>query len=165
MAAMKKTSEKMLRYLAKLDVLGLRQVRVTVPAEAEAQIIQVADGLRAAYLQKIARNAHDDDPRLEELAKSRLATAIHPSKIKTWRASMQESQHLLFDKKVLTMQDAWAKMSLDAQDKNAAEMRGDVVAARRHGAHAALSAMAYRAAKADFLAYVGLHDDTATDTI
>jgi hypothetical protein len=156
---MRKTSEKMLRYLNKLDVLGLRQVRVTVPIENEAQIIHAADAMRIAYLHKIARNANDDDPRLEELANSRLATSLHPTQIKKWRAAMQESQHILFDKKVLTMQEAWSNMAVDIQAKNAADMRGDTIAARRHGAYAALAAMSYRAAKADFLAYIGMHDD------
>jgi hypothetical protein len=154
---MTKTPAKMVKYLKKIDDLGLKQVRVIVPAQDEGKITELADDLKLAYLRKIARNADDNDPRLAELAESRLATAVRPVFIAGWRRAMPESQHIHFDKKVLTMTDLWEKMVLAVQGKNAAMMRGDDAEAKREGANAAVAAMAYRAAKDDVLAYVRLH--------
>lgn len=154
---MSKTPAKMVKYLKKIDDLGLKQVRVIVPVQDESKIIEMAEGLKLAYLRKIARNADDDDPRLAGLADSRLATALKPEVIAGWRRNMQESQHILFDRKVLTMQEEWSKMVLAVQSKNAAMMRGDDADAKRESANAAVAAMAYRAAKEDVLAYVRLH--------
>lgn len=159
---MAKTPEKMVKYLKKIEGLGLRHVRVVVPAEDEGQIVAMADSMRQAYLQKIARNADDSDPRLEELANSRLATAIKPDQIAAWRADLHKSQHIHFDRKVLTMQEEWSKMVLAVQAKTSAQMRGDAVEARRHGAAAAVTAMAFRAAKDDLIQYVAASQAKAT---
>lgn len=154
---MSKTPAKMVKYLKKIDDLGLKQVRVIVPAEDESKITEVAEGLKLAYLRKIARSATDDDPRLAGLAESRLAVAVKPEVIAGWRQAMPASQHLLFDKKVLTMQEEWSKMILAVQAKNSAMMRGDDAEAKREAANAAVAAMAYRAAKEDVMTYVRLH--------
>lgn len=151
---MKKTPAKMVKYLKKIDDLGLKKVRVIVPASDEAQIVEKAEELRLAYLRKIARSAADDDPRLGHLADSRLASAVKPEVIARWRRDLPESHHILFDKKVLTMQHEWANMVIAVQSKNAALMRGDDADATRYAAAAAVGAMSYRAAKDDVLAYV-----------
>lgn len=152
---MAKTPQKMVKYLKKIEGLGLRQVRVIVPAEDEGKIVTMADSMRQAYLQKIARNADDADPRLHELANSRLATAVKPEQIAAWRSDLHPSQHIHFDRKVLTMQEEWSKMVVAVQAKNSAQMRNDDAEARRHGASAAVAAMVYRAAKDDLIQYVG----------
>ncbi len=151
---MSKTPEKMVKYLKKIEGLGLKQVRVIVPADAEAKIAAHADSLRQDYLAKIAATADAADPRLQELATSRLAAAIKPAQIATWRQELSQSQHILFDRKVLTLQQEWSKMILAVQAKHAAIMRGDEDDTRRHSALAAVAAMSYRSAKDDLTSYI-----------
>jgi len=150
---MTKTPEKMLKYLKKIDNLGLKQVRVIVPADDEHKVAAYADTLRHDYLNKIATTADADDPRLQELATGRLASAIKPAQIAAWRQELSQSQHILFDRKVLTMQQEWSKMVLAVQAKHAAIMRGETDT-ERHSALAAVAAMSYRSAKDDLMQYV-----------
>lgn len=149
-----KTPDKMVKYLKKLEGLGLRQVRVIVPAEDEHRIAEAAEALRLDYLHKVARTADYDDTRLKELAESRLSTAVNANQIAEWRNALPSSQHILFDKKVLTMQQEWGNMVSAVQSKHSATMRGDDQDARRYAAIAAVFAMAYRAAKDDLTHYV-----------
>lgn len=151
---MKKTPEKMVKYLKKIESLGLKQVRVIVPADAEAKIASHADALRQDYLTKIANTADAADPRLQELATGRLAAALKPAQIAAWRQELSQSQHILFDRKVLTLQQEWSKMVLAVQAKHAAIMRGDDDETRRHSAMAAVAAMSYRSAKDDLTSYI-----------
>ncbi len=153
----KKTPAKMVRYLKKIENLGLKHVRVLVPAEDEGKIVAMAEGLKLTYLGKVARNAADDDPRLTVLADSRLATAVKPEVLAGWRRSLTESHHRLFDKKVLTMQEEWLRMVTAVQEKHAAMVRGDEADARQQAATAAVAAMAYRATKDDLMAFVRLY--------
>lgn len=149
-----KTPEKMVKYLKKIGDLGLKQVRVIVPAEAEHKVSAYADSLRQDYLAKIASTASSSDPRLKELATGRLATGIKPEHIAEWRQSIDKSQHILFDRKVLTMQQAWSNMVVAVQSKHAAIMRDDEEEATRSGAMATVAAMSFRAAKEDLTQYV-----------
>lgn len=153
---MSKTPPKMLKYLRKLEGLGLKQVRVIVPADEEHKVAAYADSLRQDYLTKIATTAEPDDPRLQELATGRLASAIKPAQIAAWRQELSQSQHILFDRKVLTMQQEWSKMVLAVQAKHAAIMRGETDNGR-HSALAAVAAMSYRSAKDDLMQYVAAH--------
>lgn len=150
----KKTPQKMQTYLSKLDALGMSQVRVLVPKGSESVMLSMAEEIRMKYLKEIVKKADDNDPRLEELAKSNLATRVKPEQIIEWRNSLTESQHILFDRKVLTMQDYWSNMIMAVQAKNSALMRGDGVEARRQSAEAVLAAFAYRAARDDLARYV-----------
>lgn len=147
---MSKTPEKMRTYLNKLDAMGLSQVRLLIPKEAEADMQQVASATRLRYLQNIVRTADDTDPRLFALATSNLAVAVKPHKLTEWRNDLTPSQHILFDKKVLTMQEYWSSMVMATAR---ASMKQDAEA-MRHRADAAVAAIAYKSAKDDLISYV-----------
>ena len=149
-----RTPDKMVKYLKKIDDLGLKQVRVIVPSESEHEVAAYADSLRQKYLTKIATTADPSDKRLKELASGRLATGIKPEQIVTWRQELDKSQHILFDRKCLTMQQAWSNMVLAVQSKHAAMMRDDEAETTRHSALAAVAALAFRSAKDDLTQYV-----------
>ena len=149
-----RTPDKMVKYLKKIDDLGLKQVRVIVPAESEHKVAAYADSLRQEYLRNIAVTADPSDKRLKELASGRLATGIKPVQIMAWRQDLDKSQHILFDRKVLTMQQAWSNMVLAVQSKHAAMMRDDEAETTRHSALAAVAALAFRSAKDDLTQYV-----------
>jgi hypothetical protein len=150
---MSKTPAKMQTYLSKLGAMGLSQVRLLIPQEAEADMQQMAEATRYKYLQGIVRTADDADPRLAALAQSNLAVAVKPYKITEWRENLTPSQHILFDKKVLTMQEHWSSMVMATAR---ASMKQDAEATR-HKAEAALSAIAYKSAKDALIAYVLLN--------
>ena len=147
---MSKTPAKMQTYLSKLDAMGLSQVRLLIPQEAEADMQQMAEATRYKYLQGIVRNADDADPRLAALAQSNLAVAVKQDTVASWRKALTASQHILFDKKVLTMQEHWSNMVMASAR---ASMRDDPEATR-HRAEAALAAIAYKSAKDDLMRYV-----------
>lgn len=149
-----RTPDKMVKYLKKIDDLGLKQVRVIVPAEAESKVAAYADSLRTDYLSKIATTADPSDKRLKTLATGRLSVGIKPSKIAEWRQELDSSHHIHFDRKVLTMQQAWSNMVIAVQSKHAAIMRDDETEATRHSALASVAAMTFRAAKDDLTQYV-----------
>ena len=147
---MSKTPAKMQTYLNKLDSMGLAQVRLLIPKEAEADMQNIAEGVRFAYLQKIVRTADDADPRLAALAQSNLAVAVKQDALAKLRSGLTASQHILFDKKVLTMQEHWSSMVMASAR---ASMRDDPEALR-HRAEAALAAIAYKSAKDDLTRFV-----------
>jgi hypothetical protein len=150
---MAKTPIKMQNYLNKLDALGLSQVRLLVPKEAEPQLQEIAEGIRLKYMQTLVKTAKGDDPRLLALSQGNLASAIKSDVIAMWRRDLTASQHLLFDKKVLTMQEVWSTMVLAMQSHHAAIMRDDQAAALRHRAEAAVAASMYKSAKDDLTRY------------
>lgn len=147
---MSKTPAKMQTYLNKLDAMGLSQVRLLIPKEAESEMQKVAEATRMRYLQNIVRTADDTDQRLTALAASNLAVAVKPHKLAEWRNDLTPSQHILFDKKVLTMQEHWSSMVMATAR---AAMRNDAEATR-HKAEAAIAAIAYKSAKDDLINYV-----------
>lgn len=147
---MSKTPAKMQTYLSKLDAMGLSQVRLLLPKDSEAEMQKLAEGMRLRYLQHIAQTADDADPRLTALSQSNLAVAVKPNKIAEWRSGLTASQHILFDKKVLTMQEHWSSMVM-ATARAAMKQDAD---ATRHRAEAAIAAIAYKAAKEDLITYV-----------
>lgn len=151
---MSKTPVKMQNYLNKLDALGLSQVRLLVPKEAEPELQEVAESLRLKYMQTLVKTAKTDDPRLLALSQGNLAAAVKSDVIAMWRRDLTESQHLLFDKKVLTMQEVWSTMVLAMQSHHAAVMRDDAAAALRHRAEAAVAATMYKSAKDDLMRYL-----------
>lgn len=147
---MSKTPAKMQTYLNKLDAMGLSQVRLLIPKEAESEMQKVAEATRMRYLQNIVRTADDTDPRLTALAASNLAVAVKPHKLAEWRNDLTPSQHILFDKKVLTMQEHWSSMVMATAR---ASMKQDAEATR-YKAEAAIAAIAYKSAKDDLISYV-----------
>ena len=147
---MSKTPVKMQTYLSKLDAMGLSQVRLLLPKDSEAEMQKLAEGMRLRYLQHIAQTADDTDPRLTALSQSNLAVAVKPNKIAEWRSGLTASQHILFDKKVLTMQEHWSSMVM-ATARAAMKQDAD---ATRHRAEAAIAAIAYKSAKEDLITYV-----------
>lgn len=151
---MTKTPKKMTKYLEKNDDLGLRQVRVLIPVEDEQKVVAFADSVRLDYLNKIANTAPADDPRLHALARGQLSTGIKATQIMAWRQEINESQRILFDRKVLTMQNEWSKMVMSIQSKQSAIMRGDEDGEIRHGAQASVAALSFRFAKTDLINYV-----------
>ena len=151
---MSKTPAKMQTYLNKLDAMGLSQVRLLIPKEAESEMQKVAEATRMRYLQNIVRTADDTDQRLTALAASNLAVAVKPHKLAEWRNDLTPSQHILFDKKVLTMQEHWSSMVMATAR---ASMKQDAEATR-YKAEAAIAAIAYKSAKDDLISYV--YDNT-----
>lgn len=150
-----KTRASMQNYLKKLDAIGLRKITIFVPNDCADEIMDMADAKRTAYLHDIANFAQDGDPRISALASSNLTAQVGASLIAGLRANMKSgSQIIEFDKKVLTMQEAWSNMIQAQQSASSAQMRDEEADRLRYAAKAAACAATYRRAKDGLLRFV-----------
>lgn len=149
----KKTPSKMQDYLDKMETIGLKSVRVMIPADMVDSAVMDLDGMRVKYLSDLVKSARDDDPRLLALSKGNLAKQMSTYEAAYLGDGLQEKDAWEFDRRMKAMHEAWEEFTTAMQAKARSQMRGTPADIVRASAAAVVQAMDYKAARDDLVRF------------